>query len=218
MAIVPFKYSCKKDAGFVMDPNEHPRVGYVIALNGFGLPATLAADLTVYLPFNTGAAKPSYKQLSYTAPSSTSPFARATVVGVIEEFNWVGGLADPITIDFYVSQENAMQILSLQQSKLKTTLVSSLSWWIADYDQEVKVWFEQAYPAGDGSITGHINGREDPALDVEPTPTRVKETVDVNVYKVKLEVVPTGTTTYELAFASSNQKKLVKSWGVVVGT
>ncbi len=195
MASVSFDYECELEDGFIMDPNVHRRVGYVTALNGFGLKRTLTPDLQVSLPFYRGADKsaaPTYKQLTYTAPTPTSPIGIATVVGVIKTFGWPGGVGDPITLEFYVSQENAAQIKTLQQLTLATTLVSTLSWWIADYDQECKKWFEQAYPLGAGTITGHINGRDDPELDVDLTPTKVKSGIDVNAYKVRLVLVPRG--------------------------
>lgn len=217
MATVPFEYECNKEAGFVMDPNVHARFGYITALNGFGLAATLPADLQVHIPFNTGAA-PTFAGLQYTAPSATAPVGVAKVVGVIEKFSWAGGVGDPIHVEFYVSQENATQIKSLQQLALKTTSVKSLAWWLADYDQEVKKWFEQAYPLGTGSITGLINGKDNPALDVDLNPQKVKDGIDVNVYKVTVEVVPAANLQYTLHFANSDQKKVIKSWGLVVGT
>lgn len=217
MATVPFEYDCDREAGFIMDPNAQKRFGYVTSLNGFGLPAPLPKDLTVHLPFNTGAA-PNFRALSYTGPSKTAPTPSANVVGVIDNFSWAGGVGDPIKIDFCLSQENAMQIIALQQRALKTTDIKSLAWWIADYDQEVKQWFEQAHPVSTaGGITGHINGKDDPELSVDLNPIVVKSGVDVNVYKVSLAIVPAGSFKYKLHFASSHQKKVIRSWGVLIG-
>ena len=217
MANVPFKYKCVVETGFTMDPREQKRFGYVTALSGFGLPAALVPDLTVYCPFNLGAAStPAYTGVTYSGPSDGVPVATATVVGVIDEFEWYGGICDPITIDLFLSQENAMQIMMLQQASLKNTHVDTLGWWIADYDQEVKAWFEQSYPQSAATITGHINGKDNPVLDVEPNPTHVKEGVDVNVYKVKIAIVPDGTKTYSFLFASSQMKKVIKPWGIVI--
>jgi hypothetical protein len=48
MATVPYELDCDMSSGFVIDPNGHKRVGWVTALNGFGLPADgLKADMTV---------------------------------------------------------------------------------------------------------------------------------------------------------------------------
>ena len=218
MATVPFEYDCDKESGFVLDPNLPRRVGYLVALDGFGLPARLAANLQVHVPFNAGAV-PSYKALNYTPLSATAPQGLAKVVGVIERFRWSGGVGDAIMIDFYVSQENASQIRSLQQVALKTTQVKALAWWIADYDLEVKKWFEQAYPLGTtGAVTGLIAGKDNPELNVDLNPVVVKDGIDVNVYKVSISVVPAGNLSYTLQFAASAQKRVAKAWGLAVGT
>src|SRR5262245_14618574 len=109
MATIPFEYACKLEAGVVMNPNEQQRIGYVTALNGFGLPQPLEADLQVNLAFNRDT-PPDYKALTYTKSTNTSPFSTATVVGVIEKFKWAGGAGDAIEIEFFASQHNAGQI------------------------------------------------------------------------------------------------------------
>jgi len=214
MATVPFRFECDKEAGFVPDPNAHRRFGYVLALNGFGLPKPLATDLQVTVPFNSGEA-PRFS--AYIAPADDQPLGTAEVVGVIETFEWNGGVGDPIKLDFYVSQENAMQSKALQQMALKTTAIKALAWWIADYDQEAMRWYEAAYPLGTG-ITGMITGKESPELNVDLSPVAVKDGIDVNAYKVSLQVVPAANKQYSLHFANSAQGKVVKSWGLVVGT
>jgi hypothetical protein len=71
MASVPFEYECNVAGAFAIDPNEHP-VGWVTALDGFGLTtAGLKADLAVAQPATGGA---------------------ITVVGVLENFSWPGGV------------------------------------------------------------------------------------------------------------------------------
>jgi hypothetical protein len=87
MATVPFEFDCNKSAGFVMDPNEHARVGWVTALDGFGLPAGgLAKDLQVSNPMTVTGGKPEIM----------------SVIGVLEKFTWAGGVGDPLKLDFYV--------------------------------------------------------------------------------------------------------------------
>ena len=222
MATVPFVFECSKESGFVTDPNEHKRFGYILALNGFGLAGPLDADLTVNVPFNTGA-KPTYSTMAtaFTAgdglgQDTVKPMASAQVVGVFEKFEWNGGVGDPLQLDFFVSQENAMQIKALQQLALKTTMITALDWWIADYDQEVKTWFEQSNPIG-GPIKGIITGKENPELNVDLNPVVVKDGIDVNVYKISLKVAPGANLQYTLHFANSDKKKTVKSWGLKVG-
>jgi hypothetical protein len=196
MATVPFNLECNVASGFVMDPNAHPRVGYVTALDGLGLPAGgLKADLTVTRPVTGDTMK---------------------VVGVLEKFSWAGGAGDLIQVDFCASQENAAQLKALQQMTLKTAVVKQLSWWIADYDQETKAWFEQAYPLSPPS--GIIAGKDNPALEVDLSPVQVKDGIDVGVYKITIKVVPAANKAYDLHFANSAKMPIVKSWGLVVGT
>jgi hypothetical protein len=227
MASIPFEYECSKEGGFVMDPNEHKRIGYIISLNGFGLPATLSPDLTVCVPYNADA--PSYKAMTLTDSTYKTEGAGADgaagtgpkttkVVGVISKFSWPGGVGDPLTFEFYASQRNAFQIKALQQQALKTTIIKDLAWWIADYDQEVKCWFEQSYPKPVDKITGIITGKENPALDVDLNPEVVKDGIDVNVYKITMGIAPGANLQYGLHFSNSSKMNTVKPWGLVVGT
>jgi hypothetical protein len=108
MARLPFSYECAVDAGFVMDPNSYSRVGYVTSLAGLGLNTGLATDLMVRVPYKTPI--PTYKGLG-SVTNGTSK-----VVGVIEKFEWNGSVGGSINIDFYVSQQNALQVKALQQS------------------------------------------------------------------------------------------------------
>src|ERR1700722_12624544 len=162
MATIPFNYACNFTAGFEQDPNEHERVGYVTAFAGLGLTQALKADLTIINPQTEG---------------------QMTVVGVIEQFEWNGGVADPLQFQLYISQENAAQLKTLQETILKTTTVSALNYLILDYDQEVKRWFTQAAPA-QPPLTGIVAGGSNPELNVDMTPVPVEGGLEVNVFKV----------------------------------
>lgn len=216
-----FDYPCNWRAGFVMDPTKKQRFGYVTALEGFGLSAALPLDIQVYSPFNTGAA-PTYTGMgsNYVAPTPDAPTSSAKVVGVIENFSWAGGVGDPICISMYVSQESASQIKALQQLTLKTTTIKQLGWWIADFDEEVKKWYEQAFPKAPDKVSGQLNApsKTDIRLAVATDPEKVAPNIDVNVYNVYMEVIPAANALHTLHFANSDQKKVVKSWGLVVGT
>jgi hypothetical protein len=196
MATVPFDFACNTAYGFIQVPNEHPRVGYVTAFAGLGLPQALSADLTVTNPL-TG--------------------ARITVVGVIEQFEWNGGVGDPLQIDMYVSQENATQLKALQQSTLKTTKVSALNYVIIDYDPETEEWFTQAAPQ-QPQLSGIVPGTPSPELNVDLTPVPVKAGIDVNVYKVSVQIAPGANQAYVLTFANSSTQPVVKAWGLVTGS
>jgi hypothetical protein len=200
MAAVAVGLECSVSSGFVMDPNEHQRIGWVTKLDGFGLPAGgLKADLQVSDPLTAGNGKPTV----------------VPVVGVLEKFSWAGGTADPLHLDFYVSQQNAAQIKALQQTVLKDTAVKVLDLLVVDYDQEAKAWFTELIPGQ--PLSGSIAGQGNPQLDVDLTPVPVKDGIDVYVYKVTIAVSPQAHQVYTLKLSSSSTKTAVKSWGVVSG-
>jgi hypothetical protein len=196
MATVPFDYACDMSYGFVPDPNVQERVGYVTSFAGLGLAEALRADLAV-----------------------TSPLTRVTtpVVGVIGNFAWAGGIGDPLKIDMYVSQENAVQLKTLQQTALTTTKVTALDYSVIDYDQETKQWFIQAAPQSP-PLSGIVPGGQNPELNVDLTPVPVKAGIDVNVYKVSVQIAPGANQAYGLTFANSSTKPVIKAWGLVTGS
>jgi hypothetical protein len=200
MATVPVDFACNVSSGFLMDPNQHQRIGWVTKLDGFGLPtAGLKADLQVSDPLAAGNGKP------IVVP----------VVGVLEKFSWAGGAADPLQLDFYVSQQNATQIKALQQLALKNTTVKVLDFLVADYDQEAKAWFTELIPVQ--PLGGIIAGKGNPQLNVDLTGTPAKDGIDVMVYKVSIAVSPSAAQVYSLKLSNSSTKTVVKSWGVAAG-
>jgi len=213
-ATVPFSFECDRQSGFVMDPNQHKRVGFLTDFGGIGLGAPLARDLQVAVPWG-GSAAPAYAGLAPSTSSAPGAPLTAKVVGVIEKFSWAGGVGDAIQISAWVSQQNAVQLKALQQTTLKTTAISALGFWIGDYDQETKVWFEQAYPAAPAKVGAQLKPS---GLNVDLSPTPVKAGIDVNVYKISLEIVPGANQASTLQFATSSKAKVAKSWGLVVGT
>jgi hypothetical protein len=138
---------------------------------------------------------------------------------VLQTFTWGGGVGDPITLEFQVSQVNAMQLKMQQQAQLQTTAVSSLAWWIADYDREAKKWFEQSYPLS-GSIAGVVTRGATPSLNVDLAAIAggSGSGTDVSPYKIRLSVAPAANLPYTLMCANSASMKVVKSWGLQIGS
>jgi len=202
-----------------MDPNEHKRVGYVTDLQIETY--TLFKDLKVSLPYNSKDRK--YTQMTVTPAPAVKGAGKgklpdvANVSGVIEKIEWEGAVGSPIKIDFYVSQENSAQLKTAQQAVLSNTMVKNLGFWVADYDQEAKQWYEAAFPISMATITGIITGKENPELNVDLTPIPVKDGIDVMVYKVSIAVAPAANKAYILNFANSSTMAVCKSWGLEVG-
>lgn len=223
MTSVAHNYDCNKDEGFIMDPNVHKRVGYITKLTGFNNKTPIAADLTVSVPFQ---GQPKYTGIKLTPPAAVptvgiqlnGSLSQVTqVVGVIEKMEYDGSVGGKLVFDFWVSQENSTTIKAMQQTTLLTTKVDELGWWLCDYDQETKIWFEQAYPCSQQEIKGLITGKDNPELDVDLTPVPVKDGIDVFVYKVHMAVVPAANMAYALMFANSSNKPVAKAWGLQVG-
>ena len=211
-----FDYDCQWRSAFVMDPTKKQRTGYLLTLDGLGLDAALPQDIQVFSPFNAAAAD--YTAADLVIDTSITP-SKLTCVGIIETLSWAGGVGDPISISAFISSENAQQIKAKLQTTLKTTSIKHLSWWIVNFDEENKAWFEECYPKDPTHITGQLNAAGTTVrLSVDNDATKVASNIDVNVYRVYLEVVPAANSTYVLGFGISQQKKHVKAWGLKVGT
>ena len=128
---------------------------------------------------------------------------------MIEKFEWNGGVGDALKFEFYASQPNALAVKALHQQEFKTTAVKKLVWWICDYDQETKRWFEQSYPI-QPPLTGILAGKKNPELDADLSPVPV---IGLDVYKIAVGVAPAANRSSRLHFANSSQKSVVKEWG-----
>ena len=147
------------------------------------------------------------------------------MTGVLDNFSFGGAVGDPVCISGYISAENAKIISAKLQATLGSTIVSTLSWVIFNFNEEKKEWFEEAYPLATGGtsaapITGQFNapGGKDIRLTVATDPTKIASTIDVNVYNIYFEVVPAANKTHALGFATTSTEKLVRNWGLVIGT
>ncbi len=206
-ASIPFSFECSKEGGFLPDPNKHKQLGYITDFDAGG--ATLKRDLQVSLPL-----KPAYRQ--FNAFQAVNGRTVTSVIGIVEKFSWPGGVGDPIAIEFYVSKENAMLIKAVTSSALTTTRVDSIAWWICNYDQETKAWYEAAYPSHPTDLKGIIQGGSaNPMLNVDMTPVSLEGLNGVaNVYKVTLGVLPPPHEAFTLLFANSSAKSMTKNWGL----
>jgi hypothetical protein len=210
-ASIPFAYECSKEAGFIMDPNDHKRIGYVTELDGIGLTQPLSQDLQVNLPFKPipGGIGSDLRSIQMVNGHPT-----AKVVGVLENFAWDGGVGGSIKLEFWVSKENMALLKAATSSGLKNTMVSAIGWSIADFDQETKTWYAAAKPVR-GALKGTISGgTANPELNIDPNPELVKDGIDVNVYKVTLQIVPNPHEPNQLLFANSSAKSMTKVWGM----
>lgn len=206
-------YTCDWKSGFIMDPTKKQRVGYLVYFQGLDMGDFLNQDVQVFTPYSNATAN--YGEVTLDKDSG-----KATVVGVIESFSFGGGVGDPICISAYISAENAMNISAKLKTTLVTTTVKKLGWWICNFDEENKVWFEEAFPKDPTTLIGQLNapGGKDIRLQVAAEATKIAPNVDVNVYNIYFEVVPAANSTYALHFASSAKTNFIRNWGLKVGT
>jgi hypothetical protein len=174
----------------------------------------LKQDVEVFTPYAANEA--TYAEIGSLWDKSTG---KMKCTGVIESLTWEGGVGDPICISAYISAENAQMIQAKQKGALTTTKVTKLAWWLANFDEENKAWFEESYPLEPATVTGQLNapGGKDVRLVVASEPTKVHPSVDVNVYSLYFEVVPAANTTATMNFATSVKTKFVKNWGLKIG-
>lgn len=195
-----------------MDPVKKERVGYLTDFNGIGLTAPLKKDITVYCPY-AGASTPAYPALGSLEDG------KVTVTAILENVSWLGGVGDPFTFSCYMSSENANLLRTLKQMTLKTTGISAVGWWVANYDPETKVWFEEHYPKAPAKIAAQLNavGKNDIRLFIADEPVKVAPNIEVNVYNVYFEIVPAANQTAAILAAAGPGKNVVLPWGLRVG-
>ncbi|XXF80715.1 hypothetical protein P2318_13455 [Myxococcaceae bacterium GXIMD 01537] len=174
-------------------------VGYLLDWSGCG-GLSLKKDIEVWNPYST---------------SGQRIVSGKTVkcIGLIETFRFEGGQNDPIRIKAYVSRGTAADIRA-KLSKPLTNTKLKLAWYIVDFDESDKRWFEAAFvkspKTADASIDS-VNGELQ--ISIDNAPTRVAETLDVNVFGFELQVVPADKKQAELEFASGPTQRMVKQWG-----
>lgn len=207
--------SCDWKSGFVMDPTKKQRVGYLIWFQGLDMQDFLKQDVEVFSPYSANGA--SYAEVQGLWDASSG---KMKTTGIIESLSWNGGVGDPICVSAYISAENAQMIAAKMKGTLTTTKVTKFAWWVVNFDEENKAWFEEAHPISHPTITGQLNapGGADIRLSIAQEPTKVHPSVDVNVYNVYFEIVPAANSTYEFNFATSVKTKFIKSWGLKIGT
>lgn len=220
MASIAYEYACNKEHALLPDPNQHTMVGWVLALQGFSLtaPIKFKNDITCWVPYNS-------PQLQYAGATSLGGLSGQTdkvmgkmkVVGVIEQFTWPGGVGDAISVDFWVSQQNAAQLKTAQQATLTSTRVQSFAWWIIDHDPEAKKWYEKSFPISTPTITGHVVPKDNPDLDVNLIGESFKDGIEAYGYKIHMQLGPAADAMHQLQFANSSTLSAVKNFGLIIG-
>jgi hypothetical protein len=205
---------CAWRDGFVMDPSKKQRVGYLVLMEGLNMGEFLKQDVEVFSPF-THSEAPSYSEVKFDKSNG-----KATCVGVIENFSFNGGVGDPVCISAYISAQNAEVLAAKLKTTVDTNMVKKLGWWICNFDEENKVWYEEAFPIEPTVVNGQVNASSSGSLRIQVSPEaeKIAANIDTNVYNLYLEVIPAANSTFAFHFATSAKTKYVRNWGLKVGT
>lgn len=205
--------SCDWRAGFVMSPDRKQRVGYLVHFEGLNMGEFLKQDVEVFTPYNSS-------ESNYSEVEVDQDNTKVTCVGTLDMFTWGGGVGDAICMSAYISAENAEVISSKLKTTLDTNIINKLSWWIVNFDEENKVWYEESFPLDPSTVKGQVNAPPggDVRLTVSSQATKVSPNIDLNVYNLYFEVIPAADSTFNFHFASSMKTKFVKNWGLKIGT
>lgn len=194
-----FEYQCNWRLAFNLKGGQKGAVGYLLALSGLG-GLRLRKDIRVWNPFDGPG-----QQAAYRGP-------HVDCIGLLETFYFQGGENDPVRLTGYVSKATAADLRS-QMARPLATIKLKLSWYIVDFDNEAKAWFEVAFiqdSAGAAASLSSADGKLQ--LFIANTPEKISEELDVPVYRFELEVLPSDESSANLEFASGPKQKLVRKW------
>ena len=151
--------------------------------------------------------------MGLSSPVIQDPIA-LSVVATLQTVAWGGGVGDAFSFSCYMSQENALQLKTLQEQTLPPPNISSIGWWITNYDPEPKVWFEELYPKSPAYPSAKINVvGNNVRLNVNLVGTQVGPTVGNYLYNVSFEIVPAAYVATTIHIASSSSQQVERSWG-----
>ena len=191
-------FACDWQFGFNFDPEQKGTVGYLMDWSGCsGL--NLKKDITVWNPYDAEG-------------QTVVKGSNIKCIGLLESFEYNGGDNDPIRIKAYVSKGSAGNIRSTISKPLKNTKIK-VGWYIISYDEDVKLWYEGAYIKSPKKADANINSADGAMqIFVQNIPTKISETLDINVYLFEFQVVPADKKKASLYFATGPKTKIIKNW------
>jgi len=188
-----------------MDPSRKQRVGYLTKFKGLGSQVgELAQDIEVWCPYQ-GA--PSYKGVSIAEE-------KVKCVGIIESVEYGGGVGDPYCFNVYVSGNNAQKLAAAMKNTFDNTSIDNISWWMGNFDEEEKSWYEEVYPKND-DMKGMLNAQgKDLKIAIDSTGVKVHQNVDVKVFSWYFEIVPAANVLTDVNYSVGLKKAQVRHWGL----
>jgi hypothetical protein len=207
-----YSFPCNWQAAIMNDPVKPHQVGYLTEFNGIGLAAPLASDLNVQCPFNNVTA-PLYQGLGLGSVVKDGPIV-GSIVAALQNVSWAGGIGDTFSFNCYMSQQNAVQLKTLQEQTLRTTSIYKIGWWVTNFDPQSKLWFEGLYPMSPANPGAKMNVVGQSArLNVSLIPVQVAPNVDIYLYNVSFEIAPWPGIPAIIHVATSVSQQAERSWG-----
>lgn len=194
-----FDFDCSWRSAFNLRGNGTGCFGYLMVCNGLG-GLRLSKDIEVPNPYNAPG-----QQTSQRTP-------QLACIGMIESFRYAGGTNDPIRIVSYLSKPSASNVRARLGQPL-TNLRLKLAWYIIDFDDDSKTWYEAAFvkeAAGADACLSSAHGSLQIGIDPKPEP--IDDALDVGVFRFELEVLPLKESSTHLEFAAGPTLKMVRDW------
>lgn len=200
------KLECAWRFAFNLQSGQKGTVGYISQWKGLG-GLTLSQDIVLWSP-TPGSASPLPRTLQAT--SGGGPADQVKCVAVIESLDFGGESSDPVRISAYVSKDNQVKIRQKLVRPLPSTLFQ-LDYAVIGFDEDSKSWYStwelEAAPSdaqvdtGDGALQ----------LFMSFEPTRIAESLDINVYRFEFQMIP-GKKATRLKLASGPLHRYVSEW------
>jgi hypothetical protein len=182
-------------------------LGYIATWQGLG-GLTLTPDILLWSP-TPGSNSPLPTTLRTSSGGGTVA-DQLRCVGVIEKFTFDGETTDPIRISAFLSKDNQVKLRSKLTSDIPSTKFK-VDYALIGFDEDGKAWYP-AVTLESSPSDAQINTKNgELQLFMDFSPTRISETLDVNVYRLEFEMIP-GATTTRLKLATGPQHRYVKDW------
>ncbi|HET9932623.1 MAG TPA: hypothetical protein VFQ35_18095 [Polyangiaceae bacterium] len=191
-------FDCDWRLGFNLDPARKGTIGYILFWSGCG-GLSLSKDIEVWSPFSGSG------QTVVSGPT-------VKCVGLIESFRYSGDDDAPIRIRALVSKDTAANVRAKLASPVTATTLQ-LSWYIVSFDEDRKQWFEAAFVKNGARAQAAVDVMQGTLqLFIDSKAIPVGEHLDIGVYRLEFQVVPTEGPGSLLEFATGPTQRLVKKW------
>jgi hypothetical protein len=198
---------CNWQFAFNLHSGQKGTVGYLSDFRGLGGLA-LDRDIVLWSP-TPGASSPLPKTVQCSSGGGTVA-DQVKCVAVIERLVFGGESTDPIRIAAYVSKDNQVKLRYKLVRPLPSTAVK-LDYAIIGFDDDSKSWYtaleldappsEAQINTGDGALQ----------LFMSFEPKRIADTLDINVYRLEFEIIPSVKAT-RLKIATGPKHRYVSEW------